>query len=183
MTIDVLTVPSPQLESGVMSSEEDTPDVVTVEELKSEDSTIEVTDVENQEGWEDPLRLYLHEIGRVPLLTASDEKTIARKIEIGERADMVKKGLEKNGIGATASETYLEIIRELGKSQEIMLKWLAFTGLVTQQRYGSRGKPRSFPFSCAQASPILISLPATGRPSSARSLWRSIQFNSSNELT
>ena len=108
---------------------------MTAEELESEDSAIEAAEVENQEGWEDPLRLYLHEIGRVPLLTASDEKTSARKIEIGERVDIVKKGLEKNGICATASETYLEIIRELGKSREIMLKLEENVGLDENTKF------------------------------------------------
>ena len=135
MTIDVLTAPSPELESAVLSAEEVTLNEPTAEELDSEDSTIEAAEVENQEGWEDPLRLYLHEIGRVPLLTASDEKTIARKIEIGERVDMVKKELEKNGIGVTASETYLEIIRELGKSREIMLKLEENVGLDENTKF------------------------------------------------
>jgi len=135
MTIDVLTAPSPELESEVIWAEEVTSDEVTPEELESEDSTIEDAEVDNQQGWEDPLHLYLHEIGRVPLLTASDEKTIARKIEIGERVDMVKKGLEKNGIGATASETYLEIIRELGKSREIMFKLEENIGLDKNTKF------------------------------------------------
>ena len=87
MTIDVLTAPSPELESEVIWAEEVTSDEVTPEELESEDSTIEDAEVDNQQGWEDPLRLYLHEIGRVPLLSASNEKTIARKIEIGKRVD------------------------------------------------------------------------------------------------
>jgi len=135
MTIDVLTVPSPQLEPEVIKEEEVTPDEVTAGELESEDSTLEAAEVENQEGWEDPLRLYLHEIGRVPLLTASDEKTIARKIEIGDRLDLVKKGLQKNGICATASETYLEIIRELGKSREIMFKLEENIGLDKNTKF------------------------------------------------
>jgi RNA polymerase primary sigma factor len=135
MTIDVLTAPSPELESEVIWAEAVTPDEVTAEELESQDSTIEAAEVENQEGWEDPLHLYLHEIGRVPLLTASDEKTIARKIEIGKRVDMVKKGLEKNGICATASETYLEIIRELGKSREIMFKFEENIGLDDNTKF------------------------------------------------
>jgi RNA polymerase primary sigma factor len=135
MTIDVLTVPSPQLESEVITAEEVMPNEIIAEELESEDSTIEAAEIENQEGWEDPLRLYLHEIGRVPLLTASDEKTSARKIEIGERVDIVKKGLEKNGICATASETYLEIIRELGKSREIMLKLEENVGLDENTKF------------------------------------------------
>jgi RNA polymerase primary sigma factor len=135
MTIDVLTAASPELESDIISAEDVTSVEVTSEDLESEDSTIEDAEVQNQVGCEDPLHLYLHEIGRVPLLTASDEKTIARKIEIGERVDMVKKGLEKNGIRATASETYLELIRELGKSQEIMLKLEENVGLDENTKF------------------------------------------------
>jgi RNA polymerase primary sigma factor len=135
MGIDVLSEPSPQFESEAITKEEVTPDEVTTEELESEDSTIKAAEVENQEGWEDPLRLYLHEIGRVPLLTASDEKTIARKIEIGERADMVKSGLQKNGMYATASETYLEIIRELGRSREIINKLEENVGLDENTKF------------------------------------------------
>ena len=42
---------------------------------------------------------------------------------------VVKTGLEKNGKCATACETYLEIIRELGQSQEIIIKLEENVGL------------------------------------------------------
>ena len=38
----------------------------------------------------DPIRLYLHEIGRVCLLTAEDEKKLAQKIEAGKRQKEIK---------------------------------------------------------------------------------------------
>jgi len=135
MTVDVLTVPSPEFESELITAEEFTPDEVTAEELESEDSTIETAEVENEEGWEDPLHLYLHEIARVPLLTAIDEKTIARRIEVGKRVAVVKKGLEKNCKCATASETYREIIRELGQSWEIINKLEENVGLDENTKF------------------------------------------------
>ena len=51
MTIDVLTAPSPELESEVITAEEATPDELNAEELESEGSAIEVAEIENQEGW------------------------------------------------------------------------------------------------------------------------------------
>jgi len=77
-------------------------------------------EAEEQEVGDDPVRLYLHEIGRVPLLTAHDEKTIARRIEIGKRLAEVKRELEKQGKRATASEIFLTVIRDLGQSFEII---------------------------------------------------------------
>ncbi|MEO8457590.1 MAG: sigma-70 family RNA polymerase sigma factor, partial [Chloroflexota bacterium] len=44
----------------------------------------EPTDVELEEGIDDPVRMYLREIGKVSLLTADDEKRLARAMEEGE---------------------------------------------------------------------------------------------------
>jgi RNA polymerase primary sigma factor len=134
MTIDVLTVPSLEFESETITEEEITDELIT-KEPESEDSTLEAAEAENEEGWEDPLHLYLHEIGQVPLLTANDEKTFARRIEIGKRVTVVKNGLEKNGKCATASETYLEIIRELGQSREIINKLEENVGLDENTKF------------------------------------------------
>ena len=119
MTIGVFPVASSEFEPEVFVKEAFTQE--DAEELEIEYPTIESKEDENQDI-EDPIRLYLHEIGRVSLLSAGNEKTIARRIEIGKRVTVVKKGLEKNSKSGTAAETYLEIIRELGKSWEIIIK-------------------------------------------------------------
>ena len=49
-----------------------------VEELASQDIT------------DDPVRIYLHEIGRVHLLTAEDEKNLARRMEEGKHINTIK---------------------------------------------------------------------------------------------
>src|SRR3989442_13582166 len=44
----------------------------------------EVGDIELEEGIDDPVRMYLREIGKVSLLTADDEKRLARAMEEGD---------------------------------------------------------------------------------------------------
>jgi RNA polymerase primary sigma factor len=78
---------------------------------------------------EDPVRLYLHEIGRVPLLTAKDEKITARRIEIGKRVTNVKSALENQGIHANGSRVMQAIIKDLGSSWEIIQKLQENCGL------------------------------------------------------
>lgn len=57
---------------------------------------------------DDPVRMYLKEIGRVPLLSMNDEKNLAMKIEAGERE------LERNGsINSTIVTTGEEAKRQL----------------------------------------------------------------------
>jgi RNA polymerase primary sigma factor len=129
LTIDVFPLAPSELESELFVKEGVNQEGVDAEEFEREGPTIEAAEIENQDDLEDPIRLYLHEIGRVPLLSASSEKTIARRIEIGKCVNVVKKGLGKNGKCAAASETYLDIIRELGESQEIIIKLEENVGL------------------------------------------------------
>ena len=72
--------------------------------------------LEDQEVGDDPVRLYLHEIGKVQLLTADLEKTLARKIEEGKRIDDVRRQLRKDGKPPTATNILLTIVKELGES-------------------------------------------------------------------
>ncbi len=46
---------------------------------------IPVEQLEEQAIVDDPVRMYLHEIGRVHLLTANNVKVLAKKLEDGER--------------------------------------------------------------------------------------------------
>jgi RNA polymerase primary sigma factor len=51
---------------------------------KHEEAEPEVSDAELEEGIDDPVRMYLREIGKVSLLTADDEKRLARAMEEGD---------------------------------------------------------------------------------------------------
>src|SRR3990172_2185959 len=55
------------------------PAVVKLDEAERETATLEL-----EEGIDDPVRMYLREIGKVSLLTAANEKTLARSMEEGD---------------------------------------------------------------------------------------------------
>ncbi len=81
-------------------------DDIPEEELNMEDAVDLDLDVENLEkslgegvSIEDPVRMYLKEIGRVPLLSAEEEIELAKKMEAGlaaeEKNEALKESLEK----------------------------------------------------------------------------------------
>jgi len=84
-----------------------------------------------QEIAEDPVRIYLHEIGRVLLLTAEDEKTLARKMEEGKHINEIKRQyLQRYGRASSATAVVLTILKELGQASSnirILQKQLGLT--------------------------------------------------------
>ncbi len=73
--------------------------------------------LEVQEIADDPVRIYLHEIGRVHLLTANDEKTLAKKMEEGKRLNEIKQYyLQEHGRLPSAVDIVLTVIREIGEA-------------------------------------------------------------------
>jgi RNA polymerase primary sigma factor len=95
----------------------------------SEETAPEASVDDNQEVEEDPIRLYLHEIGRVPLLSAKDEKITARRIEVGKRVSTIRHRLEIDGNQVSASRIFQEIIKDLGLSWEIIRQLQENVGL------------------------------------------------------
>ncbi|MGB2813940.1 MAG: RNA polymerase sigma factor RpoD [Dehalococcoidales bacterium] len=77
--------------------------------------------LDQQEIADDPVRIYLHEIGRVHLLTANDEKTLAKKMEEGKRVSEIKnQSLQEHGRAPSAVDIVLAVIRELGETSELI---------------------------------------------------------------
>ncbi len=96
-----------------------------VEELKVPDDleaevTPEPLEVEEQEVADDPVRLYLHEIGRVNLLTAEDERNLARKIEAAKRIRELRLDLEIQRKPVTPTEIVLAMFREISQAATII---------------------------------------------------------------
>ena len=85
--VDVLTI----------SDTDDEPDEDALLDVENdEDLAVENIDLSVPEGAniEDPVRMYLKEIGKVPLLSADEEIELAQKMEAG---DMAKTQLEEDG--------------------------------------------------------------------------------------
>ncbi|UCB43957.1 MAG: RNA polymerase sigma factor RpoD [Dehalococcoidales bacterium] len=80
----------------------------------------QLEELEDQEVGDDPVRLYLHEIGKVHLLTGDDEKYLARKIEEGKRIDDIKQYLHESGRPSSATEIVLTMAREIGKAANLI---------------------------------------------------------------
>jgi RNA polymerase primary sigma factor len=90
--------------------EETTPDAE--EEEEEEDVSLSLLSDES-EGIDDPVRMYLREIGKVYLLTADDEKHLARQMEEGNHLrDIEERYVASYGHPPSAARVAVELIRE-----------------------------------------------------------------------
>ena len=87
----------------------------------SADLEIPVEGLGEQEVIDDPVRMYLHEIGRVHLLTADGEKVLAKKMEEGKRISQINQDwLQRNGRPPSSTETILAMLKELWQASPII---------------------------------------------------------------
>ncbi|MDE6712973.1 MAG: RNA polymerase sigma factor RpoD [Lachnospiraceae bacterium] len=103
-------------------------DDIPEEELSLEDAAELELDMENLESSlgdgvsiEDPVRMYLKEIGRVPLLSADEEIVLAKKMEAGIAAEEEKKELEKKLEKETADSKKKKLIKKL-EDQDVLIE-------------------------------------------------------------
>ncbi|MBA7504574.1 RNA polymerase sigma factor RpoD [subsurface metagenome] len=94
---------------------------VKLKSPKTSDLEIPVERLEEQAIVDDPVRMYLHEIGRVHLLTAVDEKVLAKKLEEGKRINEIRQDyLQRYGKSPSATEIILTMLKELEQASTII---------------------------------------------------------------
>ena len=92
-----------------------------LKDVESE-SRVKYWEGENLKIADDPTRLYFHEIGKVSLLTARDERTLAKKIEVGKRLRQIKRDhMQKSGKGPSGAEIVLIVRGEIGRAAPVVL--------------------------------------------------------------
>jgi RNA polymerase primary sigma factor len=91
------------------------PDVKLTQESEEErEAATAGIPLEDQEGIDDPVRMYLREIGKVFLLSAADEKFLARQMEEGQHIEAIEEAwLSQNGRMPTPVETALMLFEQL----------------------------------------------------------------------
>ena len=110
--------PEPEDEDELVSTEDLGSTLKSPEDLELETP---LEPLEEQEVADDPVRLYLHEIGKVHLLTAKDERVLAQKIEAAKHIREIKqKYLGKYGTAPTATEIIIAMLTEIGRSASVI---------------------------------------------------------------
>jgi RNA polymerase primary sigma factor len=127
---------------GIAEEEEPKEDLTAEEEVKAEDEIVPPDELLKEEEAEmaeepdielpleelaeatavdDPVRMYLHEIGRVHLLTAANEKELAKRLEEGKRISEIKlEYTRKNARQPSGSEVMLGVLRDVVRSNNII---------------------------------------------------------------
>ncbi|HEY7269031.1 MAG TPA: RNA polymerase sigma factor RpoD [Dehalococcoidia bacterium] len=98
------------------------PEVKVTEETEEErEAATSGIPLEDQEGIDDPVRMYLREIGKVFLLSAADEKFLARQMEEGQHIEAIEDAWQlQNGTMPTAVETALTLFEQLSHLHKVL---------------------------------------------------------------
>jgi RNA polymerase primary sigma factor len=117
----VSIVPDEELESGEIP-EGDELWVKSKDDVDLDlDIELPAEELAEQDITDDPVRIYLHEIGRVHLLTAQDEKSLAKHMESGKYINIIKQEYtRKNGRQPSATEIILAVLQDLGQAADLV---------------------------------------------------------------
>lgn len=78
-------------------------------------------EIAEQDITDDPVRIYLHEIGRVHLLTAVDEKNLAKRMEESKYINIIRQEYtKKNGRQPSAAEIMLAVLQDMGQASDLV---------------------------------------------------------------
>jgi RNA polymerase primary sigma factor len=105
-------------DEGLISTDDLDSKLKSTEDIELDPS---IEQMEEQEVADDPVRLYLHEIGKVQLLTAKDERILAQKIEEAKRIREIRQAFqEEYGRHPSVTEVVLAMLREIGQSSNVI---------------------------------------------------------------
>jgi RNA polymerase primary sigma factor len=105
-------------ELGILTEE---PTEADIWEEEPEIEELEEAGLELEEMIDDPVRMYLREMGRVSLLSAREEKLLARKMEEGKYIKRVEEDwLNKNGQLPSTSDTAIALLTRLSQASDFV---------------------------------------------------------------
>jgi RNA polymerase primary sigma factor len=94
---------------------------LSAEADEEREATQTAVPLEDQEGIDDPVRMYLREIGKVFLLSAADEKHLARQMEEGQHIEAIEEGWrEQHGSEPNAIEVALTLFEQLHLTKPVL---------------------------------------------------------------
>jgi RNA polymerase primary sigma factor len=94
---------------------------LSAEADEEREATQTAVPLEDQEGIDDPVRMYLREIGKVFLLSAADEKHLARQMEEGQHIEAIEEGWrEQHGSEPNAIEVALTLFEQLHQTKPVL---------------------------------------------------------------
>lgn len=91
------------------------------EEAELEDIDLDEPHMELEEISDDPVRMYLREMGQVPLLNADTEKMLARKIDESKHVQNIERALhEQKGMAPSGIDIMMWMVKEIGQALEFI---------------------------------------------------------------
>jgi len=85
------------------------------------DIEVSSEEISEQDITDDPVRIYLHEIGRVHLLTADNEKTLAKQMEEGKLINDIKQDyLQQHGRQPSTGDTIIAMLQKLANTASLI---------------------------------------------------------------
>jgi RNA polymerase primary sigma factor len=117
------------------TAEEPRPEDIAAEEAEAAQEAAE--DLESSDLIDDPVRMYLREIGRVTLLTAADERRLARQLSAGKHIEKAEDELGADGRPVRASDVARTMMVRLKDETVLLEAVMEFLGVDEPMTIGT----------------------------------------------